>query len=256
MTRCTRWLYVCLCLCCSAVGCQAQGADEGGQAAPAKPDKPGWLNGTDREILKLQLELAAGEPDLTKRSHAIAGALAEIEKGRLPVSWTETAFIVSKASAPVAAKMMWKTLISKSDVAPLATALCWNGPSGLENIARVAKDAERVGGTATAGDLVFKHCKAKEIGFLDKVGDSQHVALAFAAIAFNHLKSNNTMSPEEADALRMFVRYFSEFYESKLIRRRAPRPTAGPASVPPATASGASASAAPQGPAPNKRPAP
>ena len=194
----------------------------------ASPSQPGWLNQDDRKIIRLTLDVAAAEPTPDKRMQLVAGILAELEKGRLPASWTETMFIVSKASVPIGAKTMWSTLTGKPDLEPLVGSTCKNGQRGLTQTLRIMSEMKKrvVETTATVEGIVFENCKAKELGFLDEVAESHPAALTFALVAFSHLKTSNTLSPEEGNALRAFVQYFSEVFQTKRIdlKRDAPTP--------------------------------
>lgn len=229
-----------LCFLISVASCDGQ---KDTSAAPSTaPVTSGPLDANDREIIKLQLELAAGEKDPGARTRAVASVLAQIEKGRLPASWTETMFIVSKAkSVPMASKIMWKTLIGKDDIDPLVAATCKQGQLGLENMERVMEEV-RPGMKATFEGLVFSQCRMKEIGFLDAPDDLHHAALVFAAVAYHDLSSRKILSEEETRALREFVKSFSAFYRANRIlprdQRVRPKPTSSASATPSAAPSG------------------
>jgi hypothetical protein len=229
------------------VGCPN---DAGEGSAPTSAAHSGQLDANGQEILRIQLELAAAEPTPKKRLKIISAALNEVEKGRLPASWTETVLVAGKASAPVAAKIMWKTLIGKDDMDPLVAAACKRGQMGLENIERVFEEIQRKKqknpNAATFADLIFQHCHVKEMGLLDEVGNAHHGALAFAAVAFKHLSTAYGISDVEKKALRFFVHTFSEFFQAKkiILRPGKRRPAPSSSAAPSASPSGSAASSA------------
>lgn len=245
MTRLVLCLALAIALCC----CNSDTKKAAPSASVAAPPTSGPLGENDREIIRLQLELAEGEADAGARARKVAGVLSQLEKGRLPASWTETMFIVSKAkSVPMAAKIMWKTLIGKDDMDPLVAAACNKGQLGLENIERVMSEL-RPGMTATSEGLLFSLCRVKETGFVDDPRGLHHGALAMAVVAFKHLKDKDMLSDEEANALRAFVTHFSAYFQANRILPRNQRGRTKPTATPSASAAPtASASTKNRGP--------
>lgn len=228
---------------CAALVCLAACKDEAPALSTedANVEHPGWLNNNDRKILELEVELQRGEPDPEKRAKAMAKTLGDLEQGRLPAGWTKTAHALENRASGPGADAMWAALTSETDLDPPVKAICKGGQFGLENMARVAQRLDIL------FDLVFRHCKVEEIGFLKRKelkDEPHHAVLGFGAVAYHQLDENKILSPEEAEALRLFVQSYSEFFRKNYVGQDAgPTATAAPAKRTAAPAKGTAAPA-------------
>ncbi len=230
-------------LCCAACKDDSQGPGAASAAAAGSGqavEHPGWLTHNDREILRLELELAAAEPEAEKRAKSVARVLGDLERGRLPESWTHAALAVGNGTVPFGVKAMWTAVVHKDDLKPILGELCRDGSLGLENMAQVAQNIEQL------TRLLFRRCKIEASGFLapDRLTNPHHAVLAFASAAYLHLSEAQQLSPEETDALRKLVEYFSQWFEEKRVGHLRPTtPTAAPSAAAPSAPSAAAPSA-------------
>lgn len=202
-------------------------------APDAKIEHPGWLDDNDRKILELEVELQRGEPNAEKRAKALAKTLADLEAGRLPDGWIKTARTVEKSASGPGADAMWLALTNEADLGEPVKAICKAGQFGLTNIARVAQSL------VMHFDLVFRHCKVEEIGFLKRkelTEKPHHAVLGFAAVAYHHLDEKKVLSPEEGEALRLFVSAFSTFFRENYVEPSPRSLGSGAPAKPPASA--------------------